>query len=82
MCKIVKPILMMMSATLKLGKVILKTLEEVFSRFQDANLTLNLAKCNCCHATYLGKEVSHGTVRPVKAKVCGIIDFPSPKFKK
>ncbi len=45
----------------------LKTLEEVFTRFRDANLTLNLAKCEFCHATiaYLGKEVGHGTVRPV-----------------
>ncbi len=34
----------------------LKTVEEVFSRFQEANLTLNLTKCDFCHAkvTYLG----------------------------
>ncbi len=58
----------------------LKTLEEVFSRFQEANLTLNLTKCDFCHAkvTYLGKEVSHRTVRPVKSKVYAINAFPSP----
>ncbi len=62
----------------------LKTLEEVFSRFQEANLTLNLTKCDFCHAkvTYLGKEVGHGTVRPVESKVRAIIDFPSPKSKR
>lgn len=37
----------------------LQTLEEVFSRLQAANLTLNLAKCEFCHATvtYLGKKL-------------------------
>ncbi len=62
----------------------LKTLEEVFTRFRDANLTLNLAKCEFCHATiaYLGKEVGHGTVRPVEAKVQAIVVFPVPKSKR
>ncbi len=62
----------------------LKTLEEVFSRFQEANLTLNLTKCDFCHAkvTYLGKEVSHRTVQPVKSKVYAINAFPSPKSER
>ncbi|KAL0153990.1 hypothetical protein M9458_050705, partial [Cirrhinus mrigala] len=62
----------------------LQTLEEVFSRFQAANLTLNLAKCEFCHATvtYLGKEVGHGTVRPLEAKVQAIVEFPVPKSKR
>ncbi len=62
----------------------LKTVEEVCSRFQEANLTLNLTKCDFCHAkvTYLGKEVGQGTVRPVKSKVYAIIAFPSPKSKR
>ncbi len=62
----------------------LQTLEEVFSRFQAVNLTLNLAKCEFCHATvkYLGKEVGHGTVRPLEAKVQAIVEFPVPKSKR
>ncbi len=62
----------------------LLTLEEVFSRFQAVNLTLNLAKCEFCHATvkYLGKEVGHGTVRPLEAKVQAIVEFPVPKSKR
>ncbi len=62
----------------------LQTLEEVFSRFQAINLTLNLAKCEFCHATvkYLGKEVGHGTVRPLEAKVQAIVEFPVPKSKR
>ncbi len=62
----------------------LKTLEEVFTRFRDANLTLNLAKCEFCHATitYLGKVVGHGTVCPVEAKVQAIVYFPVPKSKR
>lgn len=57
----------------------LQTLEEVFSRFQAANLTLNLAKCEFCHATvtYLGKEVGH-----LEAKVQTIVEFPGPKSKR
>ncbi len=37
----------------------LKTLEEVFTRFKEASLTLKLAKCEFFHATfkYLEKEV-------------------------
>ncbi len=62
----------------------LKTLEEVFSRFQEANLTLNLTKCDFCHAkvTHLDKEVGHGTVQPVKSKVYAINAFPSPKSER
>lgn len=62
----------------------LQTLEEVYSRFQAANLTLNLAKCEFCHATvtYLGKEVGHGTVRPLEAQVQSIVEFPVPKSKR
>ncbi len=62
----------------------LKTLEEVFTRFKEANLTLNLAKCEFCHATvkYLGKEVGQGTVRPVEAKVSAIVNFPVPQTKR
>lgn len=61
-----------------------ETFEKVFTRFRDANLTLNLAKCEFCHATitYLGKEVGHGTFRPVEAKVQAIVDFPVPKSKR
>ncbi len=62
----------------------MKTLEEVFTRFKEANLTLNLAKCEFCHATvkYLGKEVGQGTVRPIEAKVSAIVDFPVSQTKR
>lgn len=79
-----KPTLMMLFVTLIHGESHLKTLKEVFSRFQEANLTLNLTKCDFCHAkvTYLGKEVGYGMVRPVESKVCAIMDFSSPKSKR
>ncbi|XP_032434188.1 uncharacterized protein LOC116729628 [Xiphophorus hellerii] len=46
----------------------------------QASLTLNLAKCEFAKAvvTYLGKEVGHGQVRPVNAKVEAILSYPVP----
>ena len=40
----------------------LSTLEEVFSHFRKASLTLNLEKCEFGHGTitYLGKQVGQG----------------------
>lgn len=59
-------------------------LEEVFERFADASLTLNLAKCEFVKAVvvYLGKCVGQGQVRPVEAKVSAIIEFPTPTNKR
>lgn len=46
-------------------------LKAVFGRLAEANLTVNLAKCDFAKATvtYLGKVVGQGEVRPVQAKV-------------
>ncbi|XP_035984480.1 uncharacterized protein LOC118558122 [Fundulus heteroclitus] len=62
----------------------LDTLSEVFGRFCDASLTLNLSKCEFGKATitYLGKQVGQEQVRPIAAKVQAIIDFPVPQNKR
>jgi hypothetical protein len=46
--------------------------------------TLNLALCEFVKATvsYLGKEVGHGQVRPVDAKVLAISAFPAPTARR
>lgn len=56
------------------------SLRAVFTSLLKASLTLNLAKCEFGQATvtYLGKEVGHGKVRPVEAKVIAISQFPVP----
>lgn len=56
----------------------LATLSEVFGRFNDASLTLNLSKCEFGKATitYLGKQVGQGQVWPVTEKVQAVVDFP------
>ena len=55
-------------------------LRAVFCRLREANLTLNLAKCEFGPATvtYLGKVVGGGQVRPVHSKVEAILSFPPP----
>lgn len=60
------------------------TLREVFTRLENASLTLNLAKCNFGQATitYLGREVGQGQVRPIEAKVSAIVEFPVPLSRK
>lgn len=62
----------------------LKSLHDVFNRFQEASLTVNLAKCEFGKATvtYLGKQVGQGQVCPVSAKVQAILEFPMPGTKK
>lgn len=59
-------------------------LRTVFERLQQASLTLNLAKCEFGRATvtYLGKEIGHGQVRPVEAKVIAINEFPVPTTRR
>lgn len=46
-------------------------LKAVFDRLLEANLTVNLAKCEFAKATvtYLGKVAGQGEVSPVHAKV-------------
>ncbi|KAK7909313.1 hypothetical protein WMY93_013997 [Mugilogobius chulae] len=55
-------------------------LREVFRRLDNANLTINLAKCEIGKATvvYLGKIVGGGMVKPVQAKIEAIAAFPVP----
>ncbi len=62
----------------------LSLLETVFKRLHEAFLTLNLAKCEIGKATvtYLGKQVGHGQVRPVMAKISSINEFPVPKTRR
>ncbi len=63
----------------------LKILDDVFKCLRNANLTLNLPKCEfgCAAVTYLGKEVGKGQVRPLNSKTQAIFDFPVPgKTKK
>ncbi len=60
----------------------IRTLEAVLKNFNEASLTLNLAKCEFARAviTYLGKLFGQGQVRPVEAKVSAI-ECPSPMNK-
>lgn len=55
-------------------------LKTVFESLIKASLTLNLAKCEFGQATvtYLSKEVGHGQVQPIEAKVMAIAQFPAP----
>uniref|UniRef100_A0A3Q2CRI2 ribonuclease H n=1 Tax=Cyprinodon variegatus TaxID=28743 RepID=A0A3Q2CRI2_CYPVA len=55
-------------------------LRTVFTRLSEANLTVNLSKCQFSHATvtYLGKRVGGGQVRPVEAKVEANLSVPVP----
>ncbi len=56
----------------------------LFERLAWANLTVNLAKCEFAQgtATYLGKVVGQGQVRPVRAKVLAIDQFSPPTTKR
>jgi hypothetical protein len=62
----------------------LSRLSALFERLVTANLTVNLAKCEFAQATvvYLGKLVGQGQVRPIRAKVLAIDNFPPPSTKK
>lgn len=59
-------------------------LSAVFGRLRDANLMLNLAKCEFGQATitYLGKVVGRGQVKPVLIKVDAIVSFPAPRSRR
>ena len=62
----------------------LSTIEELFIRLGDAELTVNLTKCEFVQAcvTFLGHKVGFGTVRPIDLKVQAISEFPVPQNKK
>ena len=55
----------------------LQTIRTFFNRLSEAKLTVNLAKCEFCHAnlTFLVYIVGQGQVKPVEAKVGAISDF-------
>lgn len=58
----------------------LQRLRDVFQKFLDANLTLNLAKCEFGSARVecLGHVVGLGKVLPAQAKIDGILKYPQP----
>lgn len=58
----------------------LERLDEVLKIMEDANLTLNLAKCNflCEKITYLGYEISAAGIRPGEGKIASVQNFPRP----
>ena len=62
----------------------LDQLRALFDRLSQANLTVNLDKCEFAQATvtFLGHVVGQGQVLPLKAKVEAIEKFPPPDGKK
>ena len=62
----------------------LQIMRKFFDTLAKANLTVNLAKSDFCHATveYLGHKVGQGYVTPIMAKVEAIAKFPIPTNKK
>ncbi|XP_070401608.1 uncharacterized protein [Nothobranchius furzeri] len=62
----------------------LNTLTQLFDRLVQANLTLNLAKCDFVKATvtYLGKEVGQGKVKVLHEKVKAMMSFPPPSTRR
>ena len=58
----------------------LSDLKQIFVCLQNANVTINLAKCEFSKATvtFLGHTVSHGLVAPQLAKTLYISDYPAP----
>ena len=62
----------------------LQQINELFTRLANANLTINLAKCEFGKAsvTYLGKIVGGGQVRPVGAKIEAICNFTTPENRR
>ena len=49
----------------------------LFSRLSEANLIINLPKCEFSHSTvvYLGNRVGRGGIRPLEAKMKDIVEF-------
>ena len=52
------------------------TIKAFFDKLSEAQLTINLAKSEFCHATltFLGHVVGQGQVKPIEAKVEAILD--------
>lgn len=55
-------------------------LEEVFRRFNEFGITINISKCSFGQEKleFLGFEVSTSGIRPLDHKVKAIVDFPRP----
>jgi hypothetical protein len=62
----------------------IRHLQLVFTRIQEAGLTLNLKKCEFATAEmdYLGHHVGLGKVQPKQLKVEALLAFPRPTTKK
>ena len=61
-----------------------KQLRHLFTKLDNANLTVNLAKSQFGHATieYLGHIVGGGKIKPVDAKIAAIQNVPIPQTRK
>ncbi|PIK60570.1 hypothetical protein BSL78_02506 [Apostichopus japonicus] len=59
-------------------------LRQLFQKLSETKLTVNLTKSEIYHAslTYLGHVVGQGQVKPLKAKVEAIEQYPAPTNKK
>lgn len=59
----------------------LQRLEEVLQMIEEANLTLNLYKCEFLQSKvdYLGYEISASGVRPSEKKILSVTNFPRPQ---
>ena len=62
----------------------IERLKALFKRLSDANLTVNLPKCDLASSTvsYLGHRVGRGGIRPLEAKVKDILEFEAPKTRR
>lgn len=62
----------------------LTQLERLFQALAEANLVINLGKCDFGHAqvTYLGHVVGCGVVAPVESKINSILNLPAPNNKR
>ena len=63
----------------------LRRLEQVLFLLKEANLTVNLSKSDFVKAKVIylvGHVVGQGLVKPIKANVKSIIDYPIPENKK
>ena len=62
----------------------MEQLQQLFKKLSEAQLTVNLLKSEFCHATvtYLGHVVGQGKVKPIKAKVEAIEQYPTPTTKR
>ena len=62
----------------------IKTLDRLFQRLSEANLTINLSKSDFCAAEvkYLGYIVGYGRITPSETKIVDIQRYPVPKTLK